>query len=124
MRLFIRICQATRIPYLAVHDRDAAPGKKPIQGERVLNAQIAELAGPEHAIELAPDFEAVTGLRGHSHKPARAWQRFSAIEPDNVPPSSGTSSTASSRLHAPKTHRLDFLFARRRRIVAPHDERR
>jgi putative ATP-dependent endonuclease of the OLD family len=83
--LFIRICEAARVPYVVVHDRDAAPGKKPIQGERVLNAQIAELAAPERAVVLAPDFEAVAGLRGHSHKPARAWQRFSAIAPEQVP---------------------------------------
>ena len=42
--LFIRICEATRIPFVAVHDRDAVAGKRPIHGERVLNAQIAELA--------------------------------------------------------------------------------
>ncbi len=85
MPLFIRICLAARIPFLAVHDRDAVPGKKPILGERVLNAQIAELAGPERTIELAPDFEGVAGLRGHTHKPAHAWERFSSIARDEVP---------------------------------------
>ena len=83
--LFVRICQAARIPYVVVHDRDALPGRKPIQGERVLNAQIAELAGAESTVVLAPDFEAVAGLRGHSHKPAHAWERFSAIEQGQVP---------------------------------------
>ncbi len=83
--LFVRICRAARLPYVVVHDRDAAPGKKPILGERVLNAQIAELAGPEHTVVLAPDFEAVAGLRGHSHKPARAWELFASIERDQVP---------------------------------------
>jgi hypothetical protein len=28
-------------------------------------------------VELAPDFEAVAGLRGHSNKPERAWNHFS-----------------------------------------------
>ncbi len=83
--LFIRICSAAHVPFVAVHDRDAPPGKKPIAGERVLNAQIAELAGPERTVVLAPDFEAVAGLRARSHKPARAWERFSAIERAQVP---------------------------------------
>ena len=83
--LFVRICETAHVPYVAVHDRDAAPGKKPIAGERVLNAEIAELAGPERTVVLAPDFEAVAGLRGRSHKPARAWERFSAIPSAEVP---------------------------------------
>jgi predicted ATP-dependent endonuclease of OLD family len=83
--LFVRICQAASIPYVAVHDRDAPAGRKPIQGERVLNAQIAELAGPERVIVLTPDFEAVAGLRARSHKPAHAWERFSALAGGEVP---------------------------------------
>ncbi len=83
--LFVGICQAVRVPFLVVHDRDAAPGKKPIQSERVLNAQIAELAGAERTVVLARDFEAVMGLRGRGHKPARASELFSTIEPDEVP---------------------------------------
>ena len=85
MPLFVRICQTARVPFVVVHDRDAAPGRKPIQGERVLNAQIAELAGRERTVVLAPDFEAIAGLRGRGHKPARAWQRFSSIEREQVP---------------------------------------
>ena len=42
-----------------------------------MNALIADIAGEERVIELAPDFEAVTGLRGHSNKPERAWNHFS-----------------------------------------------
>jgi hypothetical protein len=83
--LFVRICQAAHVPYVVVHDRDAAPGRQPIRGERVLNAQIAELAGPEQTVVLAPDFEAIAGLRGHAHKPARAWERFASIEREQVP---------------------------------------
>jgi hypothetical protein len=74
-----------RVPYLVVHDRDAAPGHKPNAGERVLNAAILELAGPERTVELAPDFEAIAGLRGRSHKPQRAVRRFSALRPSEVP---------------------------------------
>jgi hypothetical protein len=85
MLLFGRICDAAQIPYVIVHDRDAAAGRMPIQAERVLNAQLAELAGPGRTVELASDFEAVAGLRGHSHKPARAWQRFSSTDAEPVP---------------------------------------
>ncbi|MEX2210798.1 MAG: TOPRIM nucleotidyl transferase/hydrolase domain-containing protein [Gaiellaceae bacterium] len=74
--LFIRICQATGIPYVVVHDRDAQPGRDPLAGERERNALIAELAGDERTIVLEPDFEGVAGLRGRSHKPQRALERF------------------------------------------------
>jgi hypothetical protein len=83
--LFVRICEAARVPYVAMHDRDAPVGRKPIHGERVLNAQIQELAGPEHVVVLTPDFEGEAGLYGHSHKPERAWARFSALAPGDVP---------------------------------------
>jgi len=42
-------------------------------------------AGPGHTVMLSPDFEAVARLHGHRHKPARAWQRFSTIDPGQVP---------------------------------------
>ena len=42
-----------------------------------MNALISQIAGEERVIELAPDFEAVAGLRGHSNKPERAWNHFS-----------------------------------------------
>jgi AAA ATPase domain len=84
--LFIGICHATRVPCVAVHDRDAPPGRRPSHPERILNAEIARLAGPRRTVVLSPDFEAVAGLRGHRHKPARAWERFSDIERGDVPP--------------------------------------
>jgi predicted ATP-dependent endonuclease of OLD family len=75
--VFARICQACDIPYVIVHDRDAEPGADPIPAEQALNALISEIAGEERVVELAPDFEAVAGLRGHSNKPERAWNHFS-----------------------------------------------
>jgi predicted ATPase len=87
MPLFVRVCKAAKVPYVVVHDRDAAPGRKPILAERVLNAQIAELAGAERTVVLAPDFEAIAGLRGRGHKPARAWQHFSSMTAEHVPSS-------------------------------------
>lgn len=75
--VFARICQACDIPYVIVHDRDAEPREAPIPSEQQLNALISQIAGDERVVELAPDFEAVAGLRGHSNKPERAWNHFS-----------------------------------------------
>ena len=83
--LFLRICRTARVPSVAIHDRDAPPGRRPSHSERVLNGEIAALAGPDRTVVLAPDFEAVAGLRGHRHKPARAWQLFSHMDPGEVP---------------------------------------
>lgn len=85
MRLFIRICQAARVPCVAVHDRDAPPERRPSRAQSVLNFEIAQLAGADRTIVLAPDFEAIAGLRGHRHKPTRAWQRFAHVAPGGVP---------------------------------------
>ncbi len=74
--LFARICDAVRIPYVVVHDRDAPRGREPIEGERVINAEIARIAGEDRAVVLEPDFEGVAGLTGHGHKPERAWRTF------------------------------------------------
>lgn len=86
MRLFIRICHAAGVPCVAVHDRDAPPGRRPSQAQRAINEEIAKLAGPGRTVVLAPDFEAIAGLRGHRHKPAHAWQHFSHVRRDAVPP--------------------------------------
>ena len=75
--IFARICRVCRVPCVAVHDRDAEPGEDPIPAEIRLNALIAEMVGAEWTVELAPDFEGIAGLRGHSNKPERAWRHFS-----------------------------------------------
>jgi hypothetical protein len=76
--LFARVCDAVGIPYLVVHDRDAPRGLQPIPAERAVNAEINRIAGAGRTVVLEPDFEAVAGLRGHSHKPERAWREFAA----------------------------------------------
>jgi predicted ATPase len=76
--IFARICRVCRVPCVAVHDRDAEPGEDPIPAEIRLNALIAEMVGAERTVELAPDFEGIAGLRGHSNKPERAWRHFAA----------------------------------------------
>jgi hypothetical protein len=82
--LFAKISRAVGVPFVAVHDRDAPAGEEPSESERLLNAEIAEVAGDER-VELAPDFEGVAGIHGDRHKPARAWQRFAALGRGAVP---------------------------------------
>jgi AAA domain, putative AbiEii toxin, Type IV TA system len=76
--VFARICKSCRIPFVVLHDRDAAPGEEPIPQEVALNRLIASIAGRDRTIVLEPDFEGVTGLRGHANKPERAWEHFSS----------------------------------------------
>ncbi|HUN78240.1 MAG TPA: TOPRIM nucleotidyl transferase/hydrolase domain-containing protein [Solirubrobacteraceae bacterium] len=83
--LFLRICAAARVPCVTIHDRDAPPGRHPKRSEQALNEEIAARAGRHRTVVLARDFEAVAGLRGHRHKPTRAWQLFSRIAPEDVP---------------------------------------
>jgi CRISPR-associated exonuclease Cas4 len=84
--LFARICNACNVPYVVVHDRDAAPGQRPVESERVINQQILEVAGKKRTIVLAPDFEAVSGVsaRGRSRKPRKAYKRYNTN--GEVPP--------------------------------------
>lgn len=80
-----RVSKAVGIPVVAVHDRDAPSGAQPIDSERALNDLIPDVVGARHTIVLEPDFEAVSGLRGRSHKPERAWRRFTAAAPAEMP---------------------------------------
>jgi predicted ATPase len=74
--LFARICKATGIPFVVVHDSDRKTSGRLAPAERALNALIAETAGEERVIVLDPDFEAAAGLAGHRHKPEHAWREF------------------------------------------------
>jgi predicted ATP-dependent endonuclease of OLD family len=74
--LFARICRATGIPFVVVHDSDRKTSGKLAPAEQALNALIADIAGDDRVIVLDPDFEAVAGLAGHSHKPEHAWREF------------------------------------------------
>jgi ABC-type polar amino acid transport system ATPase subunit len=77
MPLFARVCNATGVPYVVVHDRDAPRGARPVESERVVNAQILAVAGRKRVVQLAPDFEAVSGTaRGRGRKPRNAVIRF------------------------------------------------
>ncbi len=84
--LVARIARAVGVPFVAVHDRDAPSGSRPNQAERRLNRTIVELAGDENRVQLIPDFEGATGLRGHHHKPARAWHSLADLVDEEVPP--------------------------------------
>jgi hypothetical protein len=83
--LFARICRATGIPYLIVHDSDRRASGKLVAAERALNALIAESAAEGHTVVLDPDFEAVAGLSGHSRKPERAWREFASRPSGEMP---------------------------------------
>jgi hypothetical protein len=78
MPLFARICNACDVPYVVVHDRDAARGDRPVESERVINRQIREVAGSRRTIVLTPDFETVAGYKpgGRGRKPQKAWKKF------------------------------------------------
>jgi putative ATP-dependent endonuclease of the OLD family len=78
--LFARICRATGIPHVIVHDSDRGASGKLVAAERALNALIAESVPEGHIVVLDPNFEAVAGLAGHSRKPERAWREF-ALRP-------------------------------------------
>jgi predicted ATP-dependent endonuclease of OLD family len=81
------VCNRVGVPYLVVHDRDAASGRRPIASEVAVNDAIARVAGPDRVVELARDFEQVAQLHGHRHKPERAWHWFAeARSADDVPP--------------------------------------
>jgi hypothetical protein len=84
--LFARVCRAARVPFIAVYDRDAPRGRRPARSARSLNARIAQIAGPERTVMLAPDFEGAAGLSGHQHKPERAWRRLRSLPPERIPP--------------------------------------
>ena len=86
MPLFVRICNACDIPYVVVHDRDAARGERPVESERVVNRQIREVAGSRRTVVLTPDFETVAGFKpsGRGRKPQKAWRQFQGN--GDVPP--------------------------------------
>jgi hypothetical protein len=83
--LFARICRATGIPFLVVHDSDRNASGRLAPAERALNALIADTAGGERTIVLDPDFEAVAGLAGHRRKPERAWREFASRPSADMP---------------------------------------
>ena len=83
--LFARICRATGVPFIVVHDSDRKASGRLVAAERALNALIAETAGPERVVVLEPDFEAIAGLAGHRRKPERAWREFAERAPAEMP---------------------------------------
>jgi predicted ATPase len=82
--LFARVCNATGVPYVVVHDRDAPRGARPVESERIVNQQILDVAGRRRTVVLAPDFEAVSGVtaRGRGRKPRKAVTRYTGSNGD------------------------------------------
>jgi AAA ATPase domain len=83
--LFARICKATGIPFVVVHDSDRKTSGRLAPAEQALNALITETAGAERVIVLDPDFEAVAGMAGHRHKPEHAWREFAERPATEMP---------------------------------------
>jgi putative ATP-dependent endonuclease of OLD family len=83
--LFARICRATGIPFVVVHDSDRKTSGRLVAAEQALNALIAQTAGEERVVVLDPDFEAVAGLAGHRRKPERAWREFAERSAAEMP---------------------------------------
>jgi predicted ATPase len=83
--LFARICRATGVPFLIVHDSDRKASGRLVAAERALNALIAETAGEHRVVVLDPDFEAVAGLHGNRRKPERAWKEFAERTSSEMP---------------------------------------
>jgi predicted ATPase len=83
--LFARICRAAGIPFVAVHDSDRKTSGRLTPAEQALNSLIAQTAGEERVIVLDPDFEAVAGLAGRSHKPEHAWRQFAGRPAAEMP---------------------------------------
>jgi hypothetical protein len=80
---FSRICRATGIPFVVVHDSDRRSSGRLTPADRALNSLIAESAAEERVIVLDPDFEAAAGLSGH--KPERAWREFAGRAAAEMP---------------------------------------
>jgi predicted ATP-dependent endonuclease of OLD family len=74
--LFAEVCNACEIPYVVVHDRDAARGQTPSAAEGISNEAIVRAAGKRRTIALVPDFEGVAGFRARRGKPVAAFKRF------------------------------------------------
>jgi putative ATP-dependent endonuclease of the OLD family len=83
--LFARVCAAAGVPCVAVHDRDARPGRRPRLSERVNNALVREAAGAERTIVVEPDFEGLAHLPGGARKPEQAWHRFASLGAAQMP---------------------------------------
>jgi hypothetical protein len=83
--LFGRICRATGIPCIVVHDSDRKSSGRLLAADRALNQLIADTVGAARVVVLDPDFEAVSGLSGHRRKPERAWKEFAELTPAQMP---------------------------------------
>jgi predicted ATPase len=83
--LFVEICKRARVPCVVVHDSDLRPDRPPLDAELQLNALIRRRAGARRTVVLEPDFEGVTGFRGRSRKPERAWKRLADLGRDQLP---------------------------------------
>ena len=83
--LFARICRATGIPFVVVHDSDRKASGRLVAAEQALNALIAETAGAGRVVVLEPDFEAVAGLAGTAASPSAPGEEFAERSAADMP---------------------------------------
>ena len=84
--LLARVCDLCRIPFVAVHDGDTRPGSgEPIPAEQCAQRADPRDVGEERSVVLDPDFEAVSGLRSHRHKPEHALEHFVRLSAGRMP---------------------------------------
>lgn len=75
-----RTLRALAIPTVVLHDRDAPREGAPSLADEVLNQAIRQAAGRANVVQMAPDFETVSGLRAHvRHKPSKAWLHYAEM---------------------------------------------
>jgi predicted ATP-dependent endonuclease of OLD family len=98
--LFARICAAAGVQYVAVHDRDARPGRRPKASEQALNRLVRVTAGPDRTIVVEPDFEGLLRLRRRTRKPEQAWRRFASLDAQKMPEPLGSRGTSDGRVRS------------------------
>jgi predicted ATP-dependent endonuclease of OLD family len=104
--LFAEICNACHIPYVVLHDRDAARGERPSEAEQIANDAILRVAGKRRTVTLVPDFEGVSGLRARRGKPEAAWRRFRGGDGDvPAPLRQAVARVVAAARRAPRTTR-------------------
>jgi hypothetical protein len=74
------------VAFVVRHESDRRPSGRLGAAEHALESLIADTAGEDRVIVLDPDFQAVAGLTGRSHKPERAWREFAERASHEMPP--------------------------------------
>ncbi len=84
-----RTLRGLKVPTIVLHDRDAPMDQPARTDDAGLNEAIALAAGRASVVQMAPDFEIVSGLPAHvRHKPSQAWRHYAKlVDPSELAPS-------------------------------------